>query len=249
MSRCFAVVHEADADFQTATQLADRVLTESIAWLDKDQLASQRTWVAEADPGRRFTWKGIKRLAQDAGIRVHGHFDGEPGLADAAAARRAIHYLRVTLPQLIALVLIRDQDDQPERLRGLEQARQEQHSGLPIVIGMAIVNRECWVLSGFDPENSSEASGVEAVRQLLGFNPQTHSHRLSSSDKSPGSSKRVLRELSRDDHDRERRCWCTTALTVLTERGRENGLAAYLGEVRDRLAPLIGSPPQEGKPR
>jgi hypothetical protein len=33
MSVRFAVVHEADADFQTATELADRVLVEAIDWL------------------------------------------------------------------------------------------------------------------------------------------------------------------------------------------------------------------------
>src|SRR4051812_29936622 len=35
--RC-AVVHEAEADFQTATELADRVLVEAIEWLDEDLL-------------------------------------------------------------------------------------------------------------------------------------------------------------------------------------------------------------------
>ena len=33
MSLQFAVVHEAPADFQTATELADRVLVESIDWM------------------------------------------------------------------------------------------------------------------------------------------------------------------------------------------------------------------------
>ena len=34
MSQRFAVVHEAEADFHTATELADRVLMEAIDWLD-----------------------------------------------------------------------------------------------------------------------------------------------------------------------------------------------------------------------
>ena len=38
MSTRFAVVHEAGADFQTATELADRVLVEAIEWLDEDLL-------------------------------------------------------------------------------------------------------------------------------------------------------------------------------------------------------------------
>ena len=93
MSIRFAVVHEASADFQTATELADRVLVEAIEWLDEELLATQREWLAETAVGERFTWKGIKQLARDAGIRIHGHFDGKPGLPDAAAARRAILFL------------------------------------------------------------------------------------------------------------------------------------------------------------
>ena len=81
MSVRFAVVHEADADFQTATELADRVLVEAIEWLDEDLLADQREWLAKTWSGDRLTWKGIKQLAREAGIRVHGHFDGEPGSA------------------------------------------------------------------------------------------------------------------------------------------------------------------------
>jgi hypothetical protein len=80
----FAVVHEAHKDFQTATELADRVLVDAIDWLDEDQLASQRMWMRETTVGQHLTWKNIKHLARDAGIRVHGHFDGQPGLPDAA---------------------------------------------------------------------------------------------------------------------------------------------------------------------
>ena len=48
MNRRFAVVYEAAADFQTATELADRVLVDSIDWLEEDQVGYQRTWI----PGR-----------------------------------------------------------------------------------------------------------------------------------------------------------------------------------------------------
>src|SRR5436190_19673375 len=94
MSLRFAVVHEDEADFRTATELADRILLEAVDdWLDADQLVYQRTWLPETPRGERLTWKGIKQSAQDAGIRAHGHFGGEPGYPDAAAARRAILFL------------------------------------------------------------------------------------------------------------------------------------------------------------
>src|SRR5580704_12258278 len=121
MTKRFAVVYEAETDFLTATELADRVLLEAVNdWLDQDQLPYQRSWQRVNAGGQPLTWKAIKRLAREAGIRPHGHFQGEPGLPDAAAARRAIDYLLEEFPQLDAILLIRDQDDEPERRKGLE---------------------------------------------------------------------------------------------------------------------------------
>ena len=40
VSKRFFVVHEAQADFATATELADRVLTAEIDWLDESLLDS-----------------------------------------------------------------------------------------------------------------------------------------------------------------------------------------------------------------
>ena len=116
MSRKFAVVYEAAADFAIATELADRVLVESVDWLDETLLDSQREWVGGEAAGR-LTWKAIAARAREARIRVHGHFDGEPGMPDAQAARRALAYLLRRFDDLEAVVLMRDADDQPERRR------------------------------------------------------------------------------------------------------------------------------------
>jgi hypothetical protein len=242
MSVRFAVVYEAEADFQTATELADRVLTEAIDWLDEDLVDHQREWLARTDAGDRFTWTGINQLARNAGIRVHGHFDEKPGLPDAAAARRATLFLLNTVPKLNAIVLIRDQDDQPERRAGLEQARNQDHSGIVIVVGVAIVERECWVVSGFEPKDEGELSRLETEKKRLGFDPRLRNHELTAckNDQATRSPKRVLRELTEENRDRERCCWREAPLDVLRQRGAENGLAAYMHEVRHRLAPLIG---------
>ncbi len=242
MSRRFAVVHEAEADFHTATELADRVLIETIDWLDEELIADQRVWVDQETGGRRLTWKAIPQLAREVGIRAHGHFDGEPGKADAAAARRAILYLLATDPNLQAILLIRDQDDQPERRVGLEQARSQDRSGAVIVVGLAVVERECWLISGFDPQGDEETDRLNAERQNLGFDPRDRSHELTAckDDQATRSPKRVLSSLCGGDRVRERDCWVNADLDVLRERGNRNGLAAYLEEIRDRLAPLIG---------
>ncbi|HBI47075.1 MAG TPA: hypothetical protein DDY78_30110 [Planctomycetales bacterium] len=242
MSQRFAVVHEAGADFHTATELADRVLIDAIDWMDEHLIADQREWVGTVPVDRRLTWKAIPQMAREAGIRARGHFDGEPGEADAAAARRAILYLLATIPDLKAILLIRDQDDQPERRIGLEQARGQDHGGAVIVVGLAVVERESWIISGFDPKDDAETVRLDEERKTLGFNPCERSHELTAckNDHAARSPKRVLRQLSGNNGDRERHCWTHTPLDRLRARGGENGLAPYLHEVRDRLAPLIG---------
>jgi hypothetical protein len=247
MNQRFAVVHEAEADFQTATELADRVLVEAVDWLDDDMIDNQREWVGTVAMDRRLTWREIPRLAREIGIKAHGHFDGQPGEADAAAARRAILYLREAVPRLNAILLIRDQDDQPERRLGLEQARGAHHGETVIVVGLAVVEREAWVISGFDPQDEEEATRLNAEQQNLGIDLRYRSHELTAckDDQAKRSPKRVLRQLSRDDRDRERFCWTNTPLERLRERGVENGLATYLHEVRDGLARLVGHVPEE----
>jgi hypothetical protein len=242
MSHRFAVVAEASADHRTATELADRILIDAINdWLDEDQLPHQREWVVEVS-GEHLTWKRIRKLAEAAGIEAEGFFNGEPGLPDARAARRALRYLCVSIPELKAIMLIRDQDDQKDRRDGLEQARQEDHEGLVIVVGLAVVEREAWVISGFEPQDEAEQTRLDTERQTLGFYPHERSHELTAckDDTAPRSPKRVLQALTGGDFDRERRCWNNTPLARLRERGTENGLVHYLDEVRTRLAPLIG---------
>ena len=236
-----AVVYEAPADLQIATELADRVLVEAIDWMEEHLLDHQRTWIREWS-GAPLTWKRIKWLAINAGFNMQGHYDEEPAKPDARAAHRAVLYLRYAIPNLAGILLIRDQDNQPERREGLEQARREAKLPLPIVVGLAVVERECWVISGFDPQDEVEQSRLAAERQTLGFDPRVRSHELTAckDDRAPRSPKRVLRALCGGDPDRERRCWRETLLATLRIRGAENGLSAFLDEVRQKLAGLIG---------
>ena len=239
MTLRFAVVHEAESDFTTATELADRVLVETIDWLE-DTIGDAREWVMRVPTGERLSWKTIPRLAAAIGIKAHGHFDGAPGEPDATAARRAILFLRKVAPDLDAILLIRDRDDQPARRIGLEQARSEKH-GTPIIIGLAIVEREAWVLCGFQPD-AQEEEVVEDERKRLGFHPCERSHELTAckDDTADRSPKRVLRKLSGGRWERERRCWSLTPTDALRKWGEMNGLADYLNEVRTILGPLIG---------
>jgi len=236
-----AVVYEAPADFQIATELADRVLVEAIDWMEDQLLDHQRTWIREWS-GAPLTWKRIKWSAIYAGFNLRGLYDEEPGKPDARAAHRAVVYLSYSIPDLAGILLIRDQDNQPERREGLEQARGEAKLPLPVVVGLAVVERECWVISGFDPLNEAEESRLAAERQTLGFDPRMRSEELTAckNDLARRSPKRVLRVLCDGEHDRERRCWLETLIETLRDRGAINGLSMFLDEVRTKLAVLIG---------
>lgn len=239
----FVVVSEARADFTTATELADRVLVEAIEWMEEGLLDSQRQWIGEDLPGYHLAWTTVAQRARELGIRAQGHFNGEPGLPDAHAARRALLYVRQKFDTPDAIVLVRDIDDQGERRQGLEQARADDRSEIVIVIGVACAMRECWVICGFVPNGEDEEQLLASERQQLGSNPCLRSHDLTAkSEIAVHNAKRVLKALTQDDWDRQQQCWRDTELNVLRDRGEENGLSAYLTEVQERLAPLFAAP-------
>ena len=105
-----------------------------------------------------------------------------------------------------------------------------------------------WVLSGFEPKDEVERERLEAEIRKLGFHPCRESHQLTAckDDQAKKSPKRVHLELIRGDRDRESECWQVTALSVLEERGADNGLRDYLREVEEILVPFITG--HEGKP-
>ena len=92
-------------------------------------------------------------------------------MPDALAARRAILYVLKHFEVVDAILLIRDMDNVPQRRDGLEQARDFFAQSTPIVIGAADVERESWVISGFEPQNADEQSRLAEESQALGFDP------------------------------------------------------------------------------
>jgi hypothetical protein len=234
VSKSFVVVYEAPADFAISTELADRVLMAEIGWLDDTILHTQRQWVGADKTGGHLTWKSIPGRARELGIRAHGHFNGEPGLPDAQAARRAIAYVLRQIDTFDAILLIRDMDDQDERRKGLEQGRSAYSSVTRIIIGLAITERECWVIGGFDPNDDDERQKLEDEKQKLGFDPCKHSHELTAckNDQAKRSPKRVLSVLTGSNGERQRRCWKEAPLPELERRGQGNGLSEYFGSVQ-----------------
>ncbi len=241
-----AVVCEADADFRTASCLADRALVDAVDWLEPEHLKSCRSWQGLESSNSFLKWSELKTFARQFNIAVHGHFGGEPAKPDARAAKRS---LRLLIEQSSAppdaVLFVRDQDDEPDTRNGLDQARAEfaqSFPEIPVVIGFAVVERESWVLSGFVAQNGTETDSLARLRQALGFHPTQKPERLTAckDDQAKRSPKRVLSELTGNDRQREDQCVSDTSLDQLSHNGTGNGLSEFLTELRDLLAPRIG---------
>jgi hypothetical protein len=244
----FAVVCEAEADFRTATGLAERIVRENVDWIEGDSFIHCPLWSGLDESSRYLLWFDIPKLAKEAGIRSHGHFDGRPAEPDAHAARRALRLLKWknAARPLDGVLLIRDDDRDARRRDGLEQARDDDHDLRDrIVIGLAHCKRECWVLAGFDPRDQVESDRLSEVRADLGFDPRTGAHQLTVKGKGgKRNAKEILDKLTGGDANREAICWEEASLLTLHDRGQETGLADFLEEIRSRLVPLFaGRPP------
>jgi hypothetical protein len=178
MSVNIAVVCEANADFLIASDLIDRSIVHSVTWIESEILDAFRTFIALEANVLFTSWSAANRLGREANVRVRGFFEGKPGEQDARAARRAINLILLERPETNVIVLVRDSDGVESRRLGLEQARQESLIRERIIIGVAECKRECWVLAGFEAGDDSERQRLEELRQQLGFNPCTDSHRL-----------------------------------------------------------------------
>lgn len=111
---------------------------------------------------------------------------------------------------------------------------------IPIVLGLAHPKREAWILAGFEPQNEEERANLLAARQALGFDPCLRAHQMQASETGAlHDAKRVLAALTGGQGAREEVCWTECRLETLEERGTENGLAAYVREIRERLVPLF----------
>lgn len=246
MSISIAVVCEAAADRRIGCELADRVVQRDVEWIEPEHLGHLRSYRGLRQEDEFLAWTHVHRAADRLNVTVQGPFLGGKGDPDAFITRRALVALHLSpdIPQ--AIILLRDADDQPERRNGMKQAvedvRTRLKTAVPVVIGLAIAKRECWVLCGFVPQNDAERETLARVKggDELGFDPTLQPERLKA--RTPGSkndAKRVLAMLTNGDWQREVLCWQETDLDTLQERGQTTGLAAYIREVRENLVPLF----------
>lgn len=239
MTLSVAVVCEARADRITITTLAERVIREAAPWIEPEVLGDYVEWRGFLRSEPHLEWTDVRKRATELKLEVR--FRGVAPLHPYAQnALRAIRVLALAPERADAIILLPDSDNDLDRLKGLEQARDYAREALPIVIGLAHTKRECWHICGFEPTDDTERERLDAERQLLGFDPRLKSHELAAKHDDANdkrSAKRVLAALTADDRERETEC--LALLATLHERGEHNGLRAFLDEVRARLVPLF----------
>ncbi len=231
-----AVVCEAAADKRTACTLADRVLGAHRGVSELTELDAMRQYGGLEQCHDFVAWSKVESLAKHLRSKVHGHMSGQPAEADARMARRVLRLIQLEHADVGAVLLIRDSDGRADRRNGLEQARTLDAWSFAVIIGLAEAKREAWLLAAFEPAGDAEKQVLAELRQELGFDPRMESHALTAKqDDAKRSAKRVWAKLSPGGDES---CIETTPLDTLHERGRENGLAAYLGDVKFRLGPI-----------
>lgn len=239
--RVLGMVVEGPDDARTVPGLTDRVLLDAVPAIEEDP-ARIRTYRGLDASASFLPWSAVDRESRQRRVpRRHGHFGGEPAIEDARTAVHALQCFVGQEPQPAAVILVRDSDGKrDERVQGLEQARQDRRWPFPVLIGVAHTMRECWVLAGFIPETKQEKAELAALQKKLGFDPTVRSAELDAKNETAKRSpKRVLRNLTGGDKDREAQCWTDTDLARLHGRGADNGLSAFLREVEENLVPLF----------
>jgi hypothetical protein len=248
------VIVESAADARTATKLAERVLLEKVDWLEPELLQHLCRWSGLKAETEHSCWSDINNIidwAKKSDLRIPkflGHSKTGALKADGAAAMKILNLIGVLKKsrEIRAVVFIRDLDNQPERRKGIEQARSEhidQQPKLEIIIGTADRMREAWVLNGFVPLNDTEKEILKEIKNELSFDPCEEAHQLRSNSRTEPERVRnpkvVVENLTKGDFSREQQCWEKTSLDLLRKRGKETGLTTYIEEIEQRLIPAI----------
>ncbi len=242
----FGLVCEGPSDQRTVTRLVERVLSDEVHWLI-DSFSKFIGWRGVLGLQDFTSWageKGIKGLARDRNLRVHGEFSGQPGSGEALQATKAIRLFKDAQlnkeidGDLLAIFLIRDTDGDPERRPGLKQARVSSDTNFEIVLGLPHTKRECWILVAFEPEDADDDEALGNLRAALGFDPTEHAQKLTAQKGgAKKNAKRVLNELLQGEHRREDELIESSIIDDLEAAGADVGLAEFIEEIRTRVAP------------
>ncbi|MCB9690240.1 MAG: hypothetical protein H6736_00345 [Alphaproteobacteria bacterium] len=235
-----AVAAESRGDAGWIHDLIDRVLVEAVKWLEPEQLPYVRSYPDDLQLDLHHAFQ----RARAKGLSVYGHFRGEPGASDAQMFRAALALLADEYQPPDAAVLSRDLDDDPDRRRGLEQARAAAEWPFAVLGALANPEIEAWQVAAFEPDSEDEREILKSLRKDLGFQPHEHPERLTSThDASLKDAKRVCKILFA--HRDAREAWLQVPLERLVERGDSCGLADFIADARSALPSLLDARPND----
>lgn len=257
MSHRIGIVAEADADGRTISILVDHVICESNPpdWIDVGNIDDYRTYCGLDDSAMLLRWQDVDKPHRGLVLPIRADRKTLKSPDAFSAYRVLINFARLPSNRRVdAVILVRDADHQPERRSGLEQARNtllasphNQNGGFRVVIAFANTKRECWHICGFEPAEH-EQQLLEELRSGtdgLGFDPRIESHQLTASNDHANdkrSVKRVLDHLTGGNCIREFAC-LDSSLSLLHERGTQNGLNDFLNEIESIILPMFGGLP------
>lgn len=135
-------------------------------------------WIGDRGGNPFFDVHRVYKYAQERGVRLpHNRFDGRSAAPGYLMARTAFLVARQEAKAsepIDAVILIWDADDQGDARRGgLDQARTiaRLEERFRVVLGCPDMEREAWVLAGFEPEHKTEQQQLDEECRALGSVP------------------------------------------------------------------------------
>jgi hypothetical protein len=241
----FVLVCEGHGDVRVARGFAERVLLDAVEYLEMPE--ARPDWRGLEPGSAFFQWSQVKEKYRDGyghpGFKSErGRFAGLSKEPDAVAGFSALRLAHRT--NCLGIVLMRDTDNQPERLGRLQVARARFHrevaEGFPVVVSVASPKRENWLLAGYQPESDVEQRLYRALCKLIGFDAAQRPHALNSNEDDDAKNPKIaLSKHLQLDHEQEYICWERPSLDTLHKNGKDCGLSDYLYEVKNHLVPLF----------
>jgi hypothetical protein len=253
-----AVAGEDQAHRVLATALIDEVVLEraSGGWPEREQLCQARVfcgWHHSSDAPEPEQYYQFKTLTDDLRAQMGRPFFGVPRIGDQPAGEatwfiRLFQLFALRNPQPHALIGMCDTND-PKRWKEADRAiahiRDQLHSPMVVIFGLAYRDAEAWFVAGLDSPRTADA------RAALGFDPHAEPHRLTAEPNTAlTDAKRVLRFLLGEGRTlQEAHSVAAPEPMALAERtlrdlGRldraeHTGLASFLARLRSEVAPLV----------
>lgn len=243
--------------YRLAVELADRIFeTDHEAWWAAQEdwngiKESVRVW-GPIKPGHHKGERTTRGDLKREELRLTSiDVDDKMAAIMLKATKLAAIRARELRPRRAVLVAAIDSDGLEHRRAAFQKVLSTEKQ-LLAALAIPHPESEAWVLSGFFPANLAEEKRLTRLTKQLRFDPTLESHRLRSTTSDERDTKRCFFVLAEDvlsennakdkvaeEGGRGERCWLDTELSILETRGKQNGLADYLEDVRARLLPLL----------